>query len=398
MEWVSSDMAVPAASDDAIVSSCLEYLATLPRSSAGSEALSSPPSSSGGAPPQVFLYCSIVAPHPPYWTNSTWLSQVNRSAMAAFLPTATPVAEMHPFDVYQSRSEGVLLGNETREQRLDLAAAYYGRVAMADAMMGSVIAAVNQTFMRDDAFVLFVADHGELALQHSLVEKMSMYEGSGRVPFVVAGPQVDPSLQGTHRTDFVTLLDVFPTILDAAGATELPSFLHGASVMPLVRRPPPPAALAEPPASGETAPPASPGWRQFVTSQFHGEESNTGSFMVRWDDTEGDWKGIFFGTSTPSGYEHYTPRLFELQSDPHELHDLAATRQDKLLQLESMLLSVYDYQEVDRQAKTDQRDAFVRWIQLWPGDQWMNEIAADYIGFEHEDALAIQRWLNETAV
>jgi len=141
-------------------------------------------------PEPFFLYCSINSPHPPMWTNATWLKQVaSREQVEAILPERPPVGGMHPYDVYQSFSEGVAQANVSRADFVMYVRTYLGRVAMADALMGRVIDAFESTWAADSALRLFVADHGEMKLQDNLVEKMSPYDASVRIPFIVSPPR-----------------------------------------------------------------------------------------------------------------------------------------------------------------------------------------------------------------
>eukprot|EP01049_Picozoa_sp_SAG25_P004730 SAG25_NODE_305_length_10124_cov_16.774464_3_plen_150_part_00 len=70
-------------------------------------------------------------------------------------------------------------------------------------------------------------------LEHRHVEKMTHYEGSARIPLIVAGPGIS---HGITETRLTSLLDVFPTLLDVAGVSPplfLPA-LDGYSLLPLI--------------------------------------------------------------------------------------------------------------------------------------------------------------------
>ena len=49
--------------------------------------------------PQHFLYCSIVAPHPPYLSNATYMQMIDADAIT--LPTYVPPEKIHPADRYE---------------------------------------------------------------------------------------------------------------------------------------------------------------------------------------------------------------------------------------------------------------------------------------------------------
>src|SRR5690606_22893619 len=80
-------------------------------------------------------------------------------------------------------------------------------------------------------YVCFVADHGEMLGEHHLFRKGFPYEGSARIPFLLAGPGLGP---GIVRDEVVELRDVMPTLLDLAGLP-IPDQVEGRSVAPLAR-------------------------------------------------------------------------------------------------------------------------------------------------------------------
>lgn len=58
--------------------------------------------------------------------------------------------------------------------------------------------------------MIFTADHGELAMEHRQFYKMSMFEGSSRVPLLMMGPGLKSGLQ---EKQLVSLVDLYPTLL-----------------------------------------------------------------------------------------------------------------------------------------------------------------------------------------
>ena len=60
----------------------------------------------------------------------------------------------------------------------------------ADALVGSVVDALETAGLAANTLTVFWSDHGELAMDHASWYKMSVYEGASRVPLVVAGPGV----------------------------------------------------------------------------------------------------------------------------------------------------------------------------------------------------------------
>lgn len=64
--------------------------------------------------------------------------------------------------------------------------------------------------MLNNTVVIFTADHGELAMEHRQFYKMSMFEGSSRVPLLITGPGL---MSGLTVDQLVSLVDLYPTVL-----------------------------------------------------------------------------------------------------------------------------------------------------------------------------------------
>eukprot|EP00966_Prymnesium_polylepis_P222619 5150011-Prymnesium_polylepis.1 len=167
-------------------------------------------------------------------------------------------------------------------------------------------------------------------MEHFQTGKNNFYEGSARVPFIVAGPGV---AAGQIRTEFVSLLDVYPTLLDLAGVAPKPLDLHGRSVAPLLSR---------------GAPPRD--WPDHVVGQYHSTFSTTGSFMVR----RGALKLIAYG----GDQSRFPPQLFNVSADPFELHDLSAVAPGAVKELLALLDGDFDWQAADAKAKAFQRSLY----------------------------------------
>ena len=118
-----------------------------------------------------------------------------------------------------------------------------------------------------------------------------MYEETHHIPLVVRWPGM--TAPGTTCDEFVNLVDLMPTFLDI-GRARIPSNLDGRSIVPLLR--------------GETV----PDWSDDVFAEFHGYEPTLASVrMVRTR----SWKYV---------YNPYSEdELYDMQSDPGELHNLA---------------------------------------------------------------------------
>lgn len=174
----------------------------------------------------------------------------------------------------------------------EVIAHYWGYCTFIDDQIRRILEGLDECDMADDTIVVITSDHGDLLGNHRLFNKgFVMYEETHHVPLVARWP--DEWGSGTECDEFVNLVDVMPTFLDAAGV-DVPDEVDGRSLTPLLR--------GERPAD----------WRDDVYAEFHGyEPSLYTSRMVRTD----DWKYVY----NPGSRDE----LYDLDSDPGELENLA---------------------------------------------------------------------------
>lgn len=91
--------------------------------------------------------------------------------------------------------------------------AYFANISYLDDKIGEVMEALETTRQAEDTIVLFVSDHGDMLGERGLWFKMSFYEGSARVPMMIAAPQMEAGLVEVP----VSNIDVCPTLCELAG-------------------------------------------------------------------------------------------------------------------------------------------------------------------------------------
>ena len=175
---------------------------------------------------------------------------------------------------------------------------YYALCSYVDAQFGRVLKRLEETGEAENTLVVFTSDHGEMLGDRRRFSKYCLYEGSVRVPLILAGPAVPRGLRGTTDDRPAELVDVLPTLLAAAGETK-PEEFPGADL------------LAEPVRTANFA-------------EMHGkgytELQEAPAYMWRTR----DWKLITYlpGYVADAGTRVREARgeLYDLRADPHE-HD-----------------------------------------------------------------------------
>lgn len=279
-----------------------------------------------------FLYLSFHRPHPPYdppaWAFEQYMD----------LPPYEPVVGDWTDDYAAHRRDG---HHEAFVGRLDprvvhrARAGYYGHMAHIDLQVKRFREALAAAGAAEDTVICFVSDHGEMMGDHHMFRKGYGFEGSARVPFLLADPSAATDrAAGAVVDDVVELRDVMPTLLDAAGLP-IPDSVDGRSLMPFLR--------GDRPAE----------WRETL----HGEHVLLGQ-SLQWI-TDGRYKYLWM-----SGEGH--EQLFDLADDPQETVNLARRPEAQ------SLLREWRQRLVD--VLRDREEGFVAGDRLAPGRPVVTEL------------------------
>ena len=120
--------------------------------------------------------------------------------------------------------DGAGAGSSTEQEFRKSQARYYGLVTLVDRAVGRILGAIDDAGIADRTIVVFTSDHGDQMGEHNIFQKIVMYEGSVKVPFLVRVPW----LQAGRVTGRYSHIDTVPTLLDLLGL-EVPGHLQGVS-------------------------------------------------------------------------------------------------------------------------------------------------------------------------
>ncbi len=150
------------------------------------------------------LTVGFIQPHPP-WNIPE--SQRGRYANAD-LPEPHPQARTLPFP----EESWSYQDDESSAAKRAIREAYYTSISMVDDALGDILSALDEKGLTDNTIIVFTSDHGEMLQDRGMYQKMTPYEGSARIPFIVRYPRCFGA--GTEDTRFVDLMDIFPTVLE----------------------------------------------------------------------------------------------------------------------------------------------------------------------------------------
>ncbi len=174
---------------------------------------------------------------------------------------------------------------------------YYGMVKRLDEALGRLLDALRSLKLLDNTIVLFTSDHGCHFKTRNSEYKRSCHDSSIRVPTALIGPGFD---SGGQIRELVSLIDLPPTLLDAAGIP-VPEVMQGRSILPLLK--------------GEKQ-----NWPKEVFVQISESQVGRAIRTHRWK----------YGVTAPdkSGWDdsasdvYVEEYLYDLHADPHELNNL----------------------------------------------------------------------------
>ena len=109
-------------------------------------------------------------------------------------------------------------------------AGYYGMVKRLDEALGRLLDALKSLDLLENTIVLFTSDHACHFKTRNDEYKRSCHDSAIRVPTAFTGP----GFRGGGCIDeMVSLIDLPPTLLDAAGIS-VPKFMQGRSILPIL--------------------------------------------------------------------------------------------------------------------------------------------------------------------
>ncbi len=183
-------------------------------------------------------------------------------------------------------------------------AGYWGMIKRLDEALGRLRDALKSLSLDRDTIVLFTTDHGCHFKTRNSEYKRSCHESSIRLPGAICGPGFEG---GGEVRDLVSLLDLPPTLLQAAGI-DIPDTFAGRPVQPLLQ--------------GERA-----DWPEEVFVQISEAEVGRAIRTQRWKyairaPQDGPDKPPD-GSASAVYHEQF---LYDLYADPYELKNLAGCK------------------------------------------------------------------------
>ncbi len=238
------------------------------------------------------LTVSFTHPHDPFAITPEYWDRYNHTDIDMPAVAPLPLAKM---DAHSQRLYHVSAMHEyeqTEARVRNARHAYYGMISYIDDKVGQLVQALEATQQLDNTVIILTSDHGEMLGERGLWYKMSFFEPSVRVPLIISAPH---KFATGRVSQPVSLVDLLPTLVNLGSDGQAPEFadvVDGQSLLPLLH------------GQDKADPPS-------VYSEILSEGALAPCLMIR----RGQYKYIY---SQPD-----PEQLYDLATDPHELHNLA---------------------------------------------------------------------------
>ncbi len=226
----------------------------------------------------------------------------SETSMAKIWPTLPKEMSDHPS--FQSWLSGIT--------DLDFVLAQYqGAVTYVDDEFGRLLDALESKNVLSRTAVVVTADHGESLGEHGMYfVHTGLYDSTTHIPFLAWFP--GDGRHGVQVRDIVESVDIFPTLLEYMALTP-PEGIRGRSLWPLIR-------------GGSL--PAKNAFIEHAGHSLVALRSERYAYIRHL-------RNSYIQPSYP--FTRDREELYDIQEDPHQLHDLSKDRQDLMTQFRGEL-------------------------------------------------------------
>ncbi len=189
-----------------------------------------------------FLACGMFRPHLPWYAPQKYFDMFPLESIE--LPSVNPddLVDVPAAGVRMARPDGDHKKVIEHHQYRQAVQGYLASIAFVDEQIGRLLDAFDNSRYANNTILILWTDHGwHLGEKHHW-RKFALWEEATRVPLMMVVPKaVAPGLSagtqaGVRVETPVSLLDIYPTLVDLAGLEENPA-LAGWSLVPLLEDP-----------------------------------------------------------------------------------------------------------------------------------------------------------------
>lgn len=268
-----------------------------------------------------FAFLEYETPHDPRVAAPEYrkLYQTDR------IPLPKNYLPLHPFDNGEMavRDETLAAWPRSEQEIRGHLHDYYAVISGLDEQIGRLLKSLHDLKLDENTLIVFAADSGLAIGSHGLMGKQNLYDHTMRAPLIFRGPGIPKG----ESSALVYLLDIFPTVCELTGA-KAPEPLDGANFAGVIR-----------------------GKQKIIRESLF-----TAYGEVQRGVRDERWKLIRYPQVDQT-------QLFDLESDPDELKNLAAepAQADRIRQL-TMTLEGWQKKLGDKTPLTVAKPRDPKWV------------------------------------
>ena len=185
----------------------------------------------------LFLYLSFLKPHAGHNVPAGYEELYDTNAVQyAKQPPWEQDRSAHALGVNRRDMYIDYWSKATDEQWRLMTMRYRANCTWIDDMFGRALKALESKGILDNALIVYCSDHGEmLGERFYRFNKYCLYEASVRVPMILSGSALPAKLRGETDHRPAELVDLYPTLLKAAGI-KIPSTSVGIDLLSNTKR------------------------------------------------------------------------------------------------------------------------------------------------------------------
>tara|TARA_R110002049_G_scaffold993_1_gene7053 strand:- start:6565 stop:7968 length:1404 start_codon:yes stop_codon:yes gene_type:complete len=179
-----------------------------------------------------FMYYGLYRPHTPYTAPKRFYDRYKDSEITmapGYLPNDLDDVPLQGRQLVDSLQPFYKKGLSKKEVLLDMMRAYCANYSFADWNIGRVIKALDESPYADNTIVIFYSDNGFHNGTKNHWVKSTLWEQADGVPFLIRLP----NKKSKECLQTVSLLDVYPTLVEYCGLKQPSHELDGQSIVPV---------------------------------------------------------------------------------------------------------------------------------------------------------------------
>jgi arylsulfatase A-like enzyme len=189
----------------------------------------------------LFLACGIFRPHLPWYVPRAYFDQYPLHGIQLPAHREDDLDDIPAAGLKMAKPAGDHAAVRKHGQWQAAVQGYLASIRFADGLVGRLMAALDASACAENTVVVLWTDHGWHLGEKQHWRKFALWEEATRTPLIFVAPRGTPGLTqgsraGTRVDKPVSLLDIYPTLVDLCGLPARAG-LSGQSLVPLMADP-----------------------------------------------------------------------------------------------------------------------------------------------------------------